>query len=353
MKRLAALFLFLLLFIIPAGIAVAGPTFDTIVEAGEIVNNDIILFDHNLEIAEGALVNGDVILFNGDATVAGTIEGDLVLFNGDLTAESTAVVTGECVAMNGAVAATVESGLNCTDIERVPNFMPALRGMMNTPPKLSMPVERAYIHTALEQFVIGTALAIGHALLLGLLAFAVASLAPDHLRRVEATVKHKPVASGTVGLLTAVAVPSLIALLLPVSIILTFVCIGLLGFPIMFALSLGLVAGVLLGWITVGDMVGQWLIRAFNLRSRTLPVTTALGTIILTFFMGLLSALPFVFGEGFIIFLIASIGLGAVALTQFGAKSYPVALVGQDEAKVAAVLETLPVEEPSHIEANK
>ena len=57
--------------------------------------------------------------------------------------------------------------------------------------------------------------------------------------------------------------------------------------------------------------------------------------------------LPFV--EGVIAFFIGAIGLGAVALTQFGRKPYPPGNLeveySEDQVKVATVLETLPVED--------
>ncbi len=57
---------------------------DTIVDAGEVVNNDIVVLDGDVEIGEDAVVNGDVVVFNGDAQVDGRVNGSLTLFNGDL-----------------------------------------------------------------------------------------------------------------------------------------------------------------------------------------------------------------------------------------------------------------------------
>jgi hypothetical protein len=152
-------------------------------------------------------------------------------------------------------------------------------------------------------------------------------------------------ASGAVGVLTAVAVPSLVVLLIPVSLILLLVCIGLLGFPIIFALLLGLVAGAVFGWIAIGDLFGRWLAEPLKLKNRSLAVTASLGTVVLTFVISLLGVFPFVVGEGILAFLVMSIGLGAAALTQFGTRRYPAVIVHQDEAKVTAVLETLPAED--------
>ncbi len=333
----------------------AAPPLDTVVESGETVNNDIVLFDDDLDVEEGATVIGNVTLFNGDAYVAGTINGDLVLFNGDLEARSTAVLNGECVLMNGNLDDNTESGLDCTKVDDLGNFIPALSNL----PGLASILEAAPPEVNVEVspgggFFANLAEAVLSGLLMGALAFVVGSLLPDHLGQVQRTIRAKPVASGTVGVLTAVAVPSLIAILSIISAILLLVCIGILGFGLVLALALGLAAGLLFGWIAVGNLVGQWLAGPLKLKDRRVAVTAALGTLIITFLINLLEGIPYVIGEGVITAIALSLGLGAVALTQFGSKVYPseggpAVYVQEDEAKVTAVLDTLPVEDAAKL----
>jgi len=344
-KRLLIILGVLLLLLIPATAAMAAPPLDTIVEEGETIPNDVVLLDGDLEVKAGATVDGNVTLFNGDAIIAGTVKGDLVLFNGNLDAAGSADITGDCVVLNGKFNDETELGLSCTAVAGFENLVPMLSGLENLPRLLDIPNLpnrpdiRVNVPSAASRFFTNLAEAAGRSLLLGFLAFVAASLLPNQLNQVKAAVQQKPVASGAVGLLTAVAVPSLVALLLPVSIILTFICIGLLGFPIMFALLLGLGAGALLGWITVGNLLGERISGPLKLKNRSLPVTATLGTVLLTFVIGLMG-----FGEGMVTFLVVCVGLGATALTKFGTKPYPLALAGiGNESKVTAVLETLPV----------
>jgi hypothetical protein len=346
MKSKKVLFILgvLLLLFIPAGVALAAPPFDTIVEEGETIPNDVVLFDGDLEIKAGATVEGDVLLFNGNAIVAGTVRGDLVLFNGNLDATGSADITGDCVTLNGRLNDETELGLDCTAVVGFENLAPMLSGLQDLPRLRDLtglpgvPGTRVNVPSATSRFFSNLADAAGRSLVLGFLAFVAASLLPNHLQQVKGAVQQKPVASGFVGLLTAVAIPSLVALLLPVSILLTLVCIGLLGFPIMFALLLGLGAGALLGWITLGNLLGERLAGPLKLKNRSMPVTATLGTVILTFVIGLMG-----FGEGMVTFLVVCVGLGATALTKFGTKSYP--LAAGNGPKVTAVLETLPVTE--------
>jgi hypothetical protein len=62
-----------------------------------------------------------------------------------------------------------------------------------------------------------------------LLALLAAAVVPNQLNHVGTALRNKPAASGVVGLLTAVAGPSLLALLLLLSVVLTIVCVGLVG----------------------------------------------------------------------------------------------------------------------------
>jgi hypothetical protein len=155
------------------------------------------------------------------------------------------------------------------------------------------------------------------------------------------------VVSGLAGMLTAVAVPSLIVLLIPLSILLTLVCIGLLGFPIMILLALGLVFGGLLGWVAVGTWLG---VRLFGHGKDDHIVRAAgLGTGLLTLIISVLGFIPFIIGESLLAAAVIFIGLGAVALTQFGMKPYPrqpqaATPTTPDADKVDVVLGTLPPE---------
>jgi len=370
MKRVTLLLIVVLLLAIPFGTAFAAPLSDTTVGENETVNNDVILFDGDLLLEEGAVVNGDVIVFNGDVETAGTINGDLVIFNGDLAAASMASINGDCVLLNGGVEDNSAGGISCTNIEGSvisgwiegipptavdPKAVPDLADVPALPdvPALSEPPTTPDLpagadvsnSTGGSNAGVDFLGVISSTILLGLLAFAAGSVFPNHLQQVKTTARRKPVASGVVGVLTSIAVPALAALLAVVSALLTLICIGLLGFPIVLLMLMGLVAGAVFGWIAIGTWVGD---KLFSRGKRSIAMKAALGTMVLTIVLGLLGMmLPFF--EGILAFVAGAIGLGAVALTQFGRKQYPpqgeeIAFT-EDEIKVATVLETLPVEE--------
>lgn len=363
-KRIFTLLTVFLLLLVTTSAVLAQSDEGTVVEADETIRNDIALFGEDLIIEEGATVNGDIALFGGNATIAGDVNGDIVLFGGNLTTASTAVINGECALLGGNLTDDTDEGINCTAASFGANFAPvisdwAARFDPPIPPPVPEPPyvpEPGYRPSGTRQFLGGVAETAGQTLVMALLAFGVASLLPNHLTQAEAAARRKPMTSGAIGVLTAVAFPVLLTLLAITSAILLFVCIGILGFPIIFLLAVGFVAAMILGWITMGDLVGRWLAERMNLQNRSLPVTAALGTAALTFGIGLIGAIPFMIGEGLISIVIGSIGLGAVALTRMGTRPYPLYAAHtpttENPDKVNSILETLPVEDIEGLKDN-
>lgn len=376
MKRIAVVttVLLLMIMLVPADAAHAAPSTDRIIREGETVNEDLVVFGDRLIVEDGATVNGDVVVFGGEASLGGTIngdvvvlggeatlsgfvDGDLVTFGGNLDVTSTADVEVNCVVVGGNISGDGVDSISCNSFGEFPNFaIPAFVGprLPDGPPEPPAPPAPPEVpevprlrRTANDGFFSTIGSVIGRSFLLGILALVVAAIAPIQLDQVGHAVARKPAASGAVGLLTAIAGPSLAALLLLVSIVLTIVCIGLLGYPLVLGLVIALVAGTLMGWVAVGTLLGKRLARALKLSNHSLPVVAALGTAVLTLGAGLLSSLPFWFG-GWLwwlgAFLLACAGLGAVALTRFGTRPYPPGATTKGE-KVAIVMETLPVEE--------
>ena len=345
----------------------AAPSSDTVIEANEVVNNDVVVFDGDLEIHSGAVVNGDVAVFNGDAVIDGQVNGSLTLFNGDLVTGEDAAISGECVLLNGdatgaglagcTAVSSFELGENWLhDLPAIP-AIPALPGAPERPalpdvpavPQVPMMPRVPDANDGPANMIAAVFGVFASSMLFGFLGLLAGAIMPNQLRQIVSVAREKPVVSGMAGALTAVAVPSLIILLIPVSILLTFVCIGLLGFPIMFLLGLGLVVGGFLGWIAVGTWLGMRLFGRGKDGDHIVR-SAALGTALLTFIVEVIGLLTFGIGGGLLTFLLACIGLGAVALTQFGMKPYPRrpqpgAPGSPDAGKVESVLNTLPSEE--------
>lgn len=368
MKRLLVLGLLFGLLAISTTAVFAAPLQDNVdvIGEGQTVNNDIALFSKNLAVRKGGVVNGNVVVFGGNATVDGEIEGDVVLFGGDmeitneidgdlvlfggnLTATEDAKIDGDCVILGGNIENKAGADLGCSSAD-VPNVMASIAQDM---PSVEIPMPDGPRQGDFGWNVVGAILS---SLFAGFLALVIAAAVPQHMERIGRAAVQKPMASGAVGILTAVAVPAIIALLVPISVILLFVCIGILGFPVMLALGLGLVAGSVLGWATMGHLVGQRLVASLGMKRPSMPVTAALGAATMTLVINALGLVSFGIIDGLLTTVVASLGLGAVALTQFGTKPYPFlatstkrviepddddGIVVNDD-KLTAVLRTLP-----------
>jgi len=293
-------------------------------------------------------------MFGGSMTLSGTIDGDVVLFGGTLHVDSSAVINGDCVIVGGSFVADEGADVNCANptgglpgAPFVDNLTPPIPPVViESDPVVRMPEPPSMIRT----FFRDLGEAIGSTLTVGLFALLLASVFPQHLARVEDAIRQKPAASGTVGFLTGVAAMSLGAILTVISAVLVLVCVGVLGFPIVFAMGLLLAAGVIMGWVALGKMLGEWLTTRFNIQgsspNSSAIMATVLGTMALTFVLTFLKAVPFVFGAELVIAVLASVGLGAAALTKMGTRAYPLAAaMPGNGAKINDVLATMPADD--------
>lgn len=359
-----------LLMLAPAGAAHAAPNSDRTIGEGETVHEDLVIFGGSLVIEHGATVDGDVSVFGGKAEIggdihgdvaifggqvilSGNIDGDIVVFGGSIKADDMASVDGDCILVGGSLSGDGANSVGCAEVGDFAGFtIPAIiqpePPNPPSPPTPPTPPSRPFTHVDSGRGFFSTVSGIaGQSLLMGLLALVIAYLTPENLSQVSHTLRAKPGASGTVGFLSAIAVPTLGVILLILSILLTLVCIGILGYPIVLAIFVAFAAGLIMGWVALGTLFGRRLARWLKLTNRSLPVEAVLGTIVLTLVVSILTELPWILGGPlwWLAAVLASFaGLGAVALTRFGTRAYPLGAV-LNEQKMVEVLDTLPDDE--------
>lgn len=339
MKLLIAALLVLLL---PAGVLVAQEDEDAGRVVSDFVGDDVTLLNDDLTVTETGQISGDVALFNGDAVVFGTINGDLIVLNGNIVVEDTAVIRGDCVAFNGSVSG---NSTDCFEFDGSGFPLANQFGGEEFPP--IPPPGEFVVETSGSPF--GTIFgSLGLSLVMGMLAAIVYKVAPSSTQRIENAMRDEPGATIVVGLLSFVAIPFVNLILLILSSLLLIVCVGLLGFPIIFALTAGFVAAG--AWSTVlwGKRFGQRIADRMDRDGESVRVV-ALGTMAVAFVWGLLFfANPL---TAFLVILITVVplawGMGATALTRFGTRPFPyqepvVLLEPEPSAdKITAVLDTL------------
>jgi hypothetical protein len=377
----------------------------------EIINTDLTSIGQPLTIEPYQTVNADVVVVGSSATVQGTVNGDLVVMGGNLEIGPTAVITGDCVVLGGTITGQSEHAcqvvFNQTDLAEqlnklgmdisqwVPNappapVIPALPAVPDVPAVPQAPVAPHSTPVCIERqddvcvayetpaplppsydshgrdgrdwddhgrdnrdhspsFFAQVSGAAMWGLFMGLLAFGMATIAPEYVERVQRTARRKTVPSGVVGLLTSIAVPSAMTIIGLISLPLLLICgLGLIGAPILAILGLGMLLAALLGWVAMGGLVAGWLSRRFGWRmGDNLRTQAVVGTILLSFGINALAAVPLV-PESLLRWPLYWVGLGAVVLTQFGRRYPHMNADGDDDEpevdpnKIDIVLQTLP-----------
>lgn len=257
----------------------------------------------NVTIQQGATVQNDLASFGGNVSIEGTVGGDIVMFGGNLSLDETAVVNGAITLMGGNLqrtpGATVQGGIN----QNRGNVAPVAPIAPIAPlhPFATNPFFRPFMYGFDLLGGIVTALAFAA---LGAL---VVIFAPNPTRRISEAAQAKPFNTAGVGCLTLILLPILSLLLL----------ITLIGIPV--ALILGLLSAIawIFGSIGVGLLAGEKILQAFKARD-ILPVVAVILGVVVLMVVGQVPILGWL-----ISFIVGLIGLGAVVLTRFGTRPYP------------------------------
>lgn len=359
MKRLSIVLVLLLLLALP-GLALAAPTFtETVIPSDETVNKDLQVFSDNLTVEAGARVNGNVTVLGGNAEIAGIVNGDvtimggnlrldgpvsgdLAVFGGNLTIGANASLEGDCVSLGGNI--TTEEGATISCAGTADFHLPFLNGTAGS--AASGAGDGTHVRVNPSHTAGRIAGLLGRTLLMSGLAWVIATALVSHLQNMKRVAQERMAVSGVVGLLTTAAVASLGAIIAIISALLTLVCIGLLGFPILFIMAGVFALAGAIGWIVMGSILGERLLRNRPMKGDRLVNTTVAGTALLTFGLGVLQLLPIFLVvpilAGVTSFVVFSIGLGAVTLTLFGRQPYPAETIIVDNNKIDDVLTTLP-----------
>ena len=298
------------------GKLVLGGTYT--LSSGQQLQGDLGVVGGMATVEEDATVNGDVMVAGGTLRVAGRINGDIAVFGGAVTLERSAYVDGDLVNIGGSVqrsaGATVTGDVREGDEFELPMgpgplFLPGMDRFTPGPEVNAQQSPGQWLALALLR-MIRTVIMI---LALAALALVVALLWPRGIERLGTTAMHQPVLVVLVGLMSWV-----VGLGLFVVLMVTFCLI-----PIALLLALVLAAAALLSWVVAGWLVGRKLLAVLNLRNATVVIEAVVGTLVLAviyFLFGIIPCTEFIVG-----LLIVSLGLGAIVLTRFGTRPYPVA----------------------------
>lgn len=285
-------------------------------ESGETWDGDLVVVGGPVTVEDGAVVDGDTAVIGGDVDVAGSIHGNLAVIGGRANLKDTAVVSSDLVLIGSTVVRAPGARIGGSTVDALEGIdfdgfelgqfelgrfefgrsFPFFLGAERTSGGL---LAGSFLDLVRTLTLVVTTIAIGLVLV---------AILPDHLTRVAEAVRNAPLPTLGVGLGTFFG--SLLAILLFV--------FTICGIPLAFLGALALVVAGVVGWVSVGYLVGQRLLEEGGAdKAGPLPAVAS-GVLLIT----LITAAPF--GLGFLFSVIAGAwGLGAVALTRFGTRTYP------------------------------
>lgn len=292
---------------------------------GETLEGNLVILGGSVTLEENSMVTGSVVIVGGSSELGGEVEGDVVVFGGSVTLLETVVIQGDLVRSGGSIDAEEGYEVQGNETQSIPDgtaFPFVDDNAEVVPPSTPANVVRSGVEglvSELMRVLLAAISALSLAIFAGLLAMLVVALMPEPVERVTAAITQAPILSGGLGLLTLIAVPVLAVLVM----VLTLFCFT----PVSFVAMLMYVVAIFLGWLALGALLGERLMRAA--RSQTIsPVLAAgLGTFLITLLVNLFNASPLLpelgsFFGSVVSALLAAIGLGAVVLTRFGLRPY-------------------------------
>lgn len=310
MKRIMVVLSFVLLavFAFPTT-AMAGGLYDGkvvlgenfILESGETLDGDLLVFGGNVTLEIESRVTGDVVIFGGNLTSGGEVGGDLAVLGGHVQLNSQAVVKGDVISLGG-------------DIQKHEGVQ--ILGQEVTERSFNFPFDFEWPGPDFHWVGFGPASAATQGLwflfrcfLLAALAVLVVMFWSEPTKRVAATTIEQPLLAGGLGLLTAIIAPFVLLLMV----------IFIITIPLALIVALVLVVAVIFGWIGIGLEVGQRMGEVFKWDLH--PAAAAgLGTFL---FSVVVLGIGFIPCVGWIAPAVVSfLAMGAIILTRFGSQSY-------------------------------
>lgn len=262
-----------------------------------VIGGDVVVAGGNVEIESGASVRGDVVVAGGNVDIEGEIGGDVrgaagsividAPVTGDVRLNSDDIELGDEARVGGRLEYTGE------DEAEIDAAAVVSGGIDREAP------ERFGLQDGLLGWLTGVILRVLWLLVAGAVLIV---LLPRGCVAVANGVRHRPLPSLLFGLLTLILTPVLIVILL----------ITVVGLPIALIGLVAYLAALYLSQVFVGLAIGRFILpnrwgdfgRGFNLLAMTIGVLILAG----------LRLIPLPYLSEAIAFVVAVIGLGAVAL---------------------------------------
>ncbi len=277
--------------------------------SGHRLKGDLAIFGGSATLERNSVVAGDILIAGGSLSVAGRVEGDIAVMGGSVSLLPTAYVDGDVSVLGGSVdraEGAIVTGQLITGLtwqRSLPFAVPP-----PTLPEFSVIPARVSGADLLVSFLLRLIGAFLLAAMLSAIALIVLSFGPNVTLQVGRALETSPILTFIIGLVTLILAAGAVLLMA------LTICL----IPIAFLLTVGLLLAMVFGWIALGWLIGDRVLRALNVEEPNPLLAGVIGVALIT----LVSRVPCLGG----IFLIlgASAGLGAVVLTRMGTQPYPI-----------------------------
>lgn len=282
---------------------VVGQTF-TLLENQEM-NGDLAIIGGTATLKPGSVLNGNIALLGGALQVEGTINGDIQSLGGSIDLLSTALLDGDLYNFSSSITQANGAVITGEQVASVPfNF----DWDQPDSPSLADSVETGT--SRFFRFLGNVLIAILQIISMSALALVLVLIIPRPTLRVAKAIEKQPFVTWGIGLLTSFVFPLVVLVMILTLILIPLAAIAVIVFAI----------AAILGWIGLGYLIG---LRLFATASKEMSpaLQAAIGTFILSIIGRVIALIPCI---GFLLVLFVGLtGLGAVILTFFGTRSYP------------------------------
>lgn len=260
----------------------SGPSFDKaiVVASNDVACGDLTTFGGTIAIK--GVVQGDIVAFNSDIVIEGEVDGNINVYGGTITLQPGSHMNGDVHLYGGHWTKRPDIQLHGTISDETHNA-----GWL-------FPYVGSF-RFSFWLLIIWVALGV-----------VLTSLLPEHVMLVRTTVVSKTRRSVVIGLLSVLLAPPVLLVLIAL----------VLSIPLAIIVGLGLIAAWGLGTVSIGWLVGEYIMRkiAPHLSTRLVQIVVGLTVLVLV------GSLPFI---GWLISIgVGLLGLGAVFLSRFGTRLY-------------------------------
>ncbi|MCD6474941.1 MAG: hypothetical protein J7K85_01595 [Anaerolineaceae bacterium] len=288
-----------------------------VLDEDETLYGDLVIIGGNASLKAGSILHGNILIAGGTINASGTINGNILSFGGVVNIKSNAEIRGDLVRFGGVYnvdkGAEIEGNMVSNEgitVDFLEDWSDWKEFDYENQIEEYNPIQQAFStqRIALEkigEFLLNATKALGLAVLT-----VIASLfLLKPMERSSETLYQHPALSFGIGLLTLIAFPILMVLLLFTIILIPVSILGLIGLALV----------ILFGWFTLSLLLGRRLAEVFKTRW-TDPLNAGVGSLALSLVAAIASIIPCI---GWLLpALFISAGLGAAVMSRFGTRVY-------------------------------